>query len=55
MKQMITEDQEYSEEFAKLILESENEEFVELDDKALDKLLEDMLVEALAGNGQAQS
>lgn len=53
MKQMITEDQEYSEEFAKLILESENEEFVELDDKALDKLLEDMLVEAKAANGEA--
>ncbi|MNE00900.1 hypothetical protein D3C80_933240 [compost metagenome] len=53
MKQMITEDQEYSEEFAKLILESENEEAVELDDQALDQLLEDMLVEAQSGNGKA--
>ncbi len=53
MKQMITEDQEYSEEFAKLILESENDEVVELDDQALDQLLEDMLVEAQSGNGKA--
>lgn len=53
MKQIITEDQEYSEEFAKLILESENDEFVELDDRALDQLLEDMLVEAQSGNGKA--
>lgn len=53
MKQIITEDQEYSEEFARLIIESEGEEFVELDDQALDKLLEDMLVEAQSGNGKA--
>lgn len=53
MKQIITEDQEYSEEFAKLILESENDEVVELDDQALDQLLEDMLVEAQSGNGKA--
>lgn len=53
MTQIITEDQEYSEEFAKLILESEGEEFVELDDQALDQLLEQMLVEAQSGNGKA--
>lgn len=53
MKQIITEDQEYSEEFARMILESENDEFVELDDQALDQLLEDMLVEAQSGNGKA--
>lgn len=53
MKQIITEVQEYSDEFAKLILESEGEEFVELDDQALDSLLEDMLTEARAGNGKA--
>lgn len=53
MKQIITEDQEYSEEFAKLILESESGDFVELDDQQLDKLLEDMLIEAQSGNGEA--
>ena len=53
MTKIITEDQEYSEDFANLILESEGQEFTELDDQALDKLLEEMLVEALSGNGQA--
>lgn len=53
MTRIITEDQEYSEAFAKLILESEQSTFVELDDQALDQLLEDMLLEATADNGQA--
>lgn len=53
MTNIITEDLEYSEEFATMILESDKQEFVELDDQALDTLLDDMLAEALAGNGKA--
>lgn len=49
---VITEDLEYSEEFAKMIVESEGD-FTEIDGDSLDALLQEMLVEARAGNGQA--